>query len=330
MLLKIVRSNSPLLLMFLLVLTGVLWIPAFKGLAWAEFSFDYNKMPLYKLLYNSTSNNQLVQGLITLFLLLVQSFLLLNINRKYILLEKQNYLPAIVFVILTSSIIQLQRMNPGIFASFFIILMVDQLFSCYRKKYILDKLFISGLLISLATLFYPFSVAFFLLIWISLILLRSFSLREWFVPVLGLIFPYLFVLGYYYISEVHMLEEFVEIIKGSFSQRTTLTHYGIPYYLLYGFVGLLIVLGSFSQVGKFSGRKIYIRKYFEIFWWIFVIAVVLFFSVSGVNVEMIYIFAFPVSFLLSGYLNSIRSGVFGNILLLLLTGMIVYVYYTNM
>jgi hypothetical protein len=329
MLLRIVKSNSPFVLFLFFVLTVALWLPSFKGIPVAEFSFDYHRMPFYNYLYDFLIDRQTLQIIIALGVLLLQCFLLLKINRKYILLNTQNYLPAIVFIILTSSFIQLQRINPALFAGFFILLTIDQLFSCYRVRYVLDRLFVAGLLVSVASLFYSFSVFFLLIIWISLILLRGFSIREWFVPILGFIFPYLFVFGYYYLSDSDSVNYLINLLLNNFFQQVTITHYNITYYLFYGFVGLLIVFGSFKLLKKFQTRKIYIRKFFEIFWWIFLVSLLLFLFKVGVSTEIVFIFAIPVSFLLAYYFNSIRSGVFGNIVLFILAGLIVLVYYTN-
>jgi hypothetical protein len=183
--------------------------------------------------------------------------------------------------------------------------------------------------IALASLFYFPAIFFFFIIWIALILLRSFNLREWFVPVLGVLFPYLFVFAYYFMADQHSVHDLLMRIESSLFHPTTITHYNLSYYIFYGFLGVLVIISSFSLLGKLSGRKIYIRKFFEIFWWIFLFTLLLFFFDEGVYMEMIYFAAIPLTFLLSDYFNSTRSRVFGNIFLFVFAGLIGLIYYIN-
>ncbi len=329
MLLRIVRSNSPIVLFLLLIITVALWYPSIKGIPISPFSFDYHKMPLYKIVYQTLNDHHTLHILVVVFLVFIESLFLLKFNRQHILLETQNYLPALLFIILTSSFIQLQRLNPGIFSAFFLILMLDQLLLCYKEKYVLNRLFLAGLFVAISSLFYSYSVFFFLIIWVALILLRGFNIREWFVPILGLIFPYLFVFGFYYLSDNYIIPDFLNLVVKNFTESTTITHYNFAYYLLAGFVGLLLIIGSFKVLNSFPARKIYIRKYFEVFLWIFLLGVILFVFIQGVSVEIVYIIAFPLSFLLANYFNAVRSGVWGNLFLFILAGLIALVYYTN-
>jgi hypothetical protein len=64
-------------------------------------------------------------------------------------------------------------------------------------------------------------------------------------------------------------------------------------------------------------------------WWLFAGSVVLFILNSQVSVELLYFVALPLSFLLAGYFLSIRSGVFGNILLFLFIAALAFIQYMN-
>jgi hypothetical protein len=149
------------------------------------------------------------------------------------------------------------------------------------------------------------------------------------VPILGLLFPYLFVFGYYYISDIYEIKDLVNLVLENFTHSATITHYNIAYYILAGFMGLLLIAGSLKMMNSFPTRKIYIRKYYEVFFWLFLLGVVIFILIQGVSVEIIYIISFPLSLLLANYFNSVRSGVWGNILLFIFAGIIGLIYYTN-
>ncbi|MFP4046394.1 MAG: hypothetical protein ACLFT4_01390 [Bacteroidales bacterium] len=329
MLLKIVRSNSPFILLLLVALAVVLWLPGFKGLTTEAFTFNQYQMPLYKLLGNITSNSHSVRVIISFATVFLVAIYILKLDRDYILLERRNYSSAIFFILLSGSFIQLQSINPGIFASFALLLALEQLFSTYHKRKILNKIFITGMLISVASLFSLYSVAFLVITWIALILLRGFNLKEWFMPLFGFIFPYIFVFAYYFISDDNSVNGLISIIRQNLYQHSIITHYNNAYFAFYGFIGFLIIFASFSVIKRFQGRKIYIRKFFELFWWIFMLSILIFTLSRGVAVELIYTAAIPLSFLFADYFNSVKSSVFGEIVLFILAGLTYWVYYTN-
>jgi len=326
MVLKIIRSNSPLILLLFLLISVVLWFPAFNSPEMIPFSFDVVKMPLYELFYNWLAQNQFLRIFIPFLLLLIQSVFILKINREYILVQRQNYLPTLIFIIVASSFMELQRINPGIFANLFIILMLDQVFASYKKRYVLNRLFMAGLFVGIASLFYSFAIVYLIIIWISLFLLRSINLREWFVPVFGVIFPYLFLFATYYIHEGLTITGLNETIKANLTNPVSITHYQIPYYIFYAILALFIIFGSFSIIKKFPGRKIYIRKFFEILWWMFVIPVLMLIFMNQIYGEIIYLISVPVTFLIADYVNSIKNRALGNILFLFLLASLAYVW----
>ncbi|MGM0497030.1 MAG: DUF6427 family protein [Bacteroidota bacterium] len=329
MVLKIVRSNSPVVLLFFLLISFGLWYPAFNSPEMIPFSFDEAKMPLYELLYNWLAQKQFLRVFVPYILILIQAVYILKINREYILVQRQNYLPSLIFIIITGSFIELQRINPGIFANLFIILMLNQVFSSYRKRYVLNRLFMAGIFVGIAGMFYSFAIVYLVIIWISLFLLRSIDLREWFVPVLGVIFPFLFLFSVYYIHDELTITGLIETIKANIKAPVSITHYQTPYYIFYAILGLFVIFGSFSIIKRFPGRKIYIRKFFEILWWMFVGPVLMLIFMSQIYGEIIYFIAVPITYLIADYVNSIKNRTFGNVMILLLLASLVYVWVSH-
>ncbi|MCF8335196.1 MAG: DUF6427 family protein [Bacteroidales bacterium] len=329
MLLRIARTRSPGILIFLIIVTFLLWWSSFSSLDISRFHFDKVPMPLYHLVLEAIDQNTLLNLIIAFFILLLQGIIGLRFNQRYMFIPTQTYLHIAFYLLIASSFVQLQRLNPGLLSSLFVFLMLDQLFSGYKNRYILNHLFMAGFLVAIAGLFYIHAIYFILLIWISLFILRSFSIREWVVPVLGFAFPVLFLFAIYYISEALSIQGLMDIIKQNYLNEITVTYYDIPYYVFFGLMALLVLFGSLSLLGRFPKLKIYVRKYYEILWWMFAGSVGLFFLSKQVSVEVLYFVALPLSFLLADYIHSIRSRVFGNIVLLLFVGVLVFIQYVN-
>jgi len=329
MLLKIARTRSPGILIFLILATLLLWWSSFSNTELYRFHFDGVKMPFYQLVIEALDQNTLLNLVIAFLILIIQGFLMLRFNQRYMFISTQTYLHIAFYLFIVSSFVQLQQLNPGLLSSLFIFFMLDQLFSGYKKRYILNRLFMAGFWVAIAGLFYVHAVYFFLLIWIGLFILRSFSLREWFVPLLGFAFPLLFLFAFYYVSDTLTVHKLIDTIKQSYLNEVTVTYYNISYYAFYGLLALLVVFGSFSLLGRLPMLKIYVRKYYEILWWMFAGSVASFILINQVSVELLYFVALPLSFLLADYIHSVRSRVFGNMVLFLLIAGLAFIQYMN-
>ena len=329
MLIKAARSKSPIILFFLVLATLLLWWSAFANAEISRFHFHETQMPLYELVLSWIGHNPKVNVLVAFVILIIQGLMILRFNQEYIFITTQTYLHPVFYLLITSSFVQLQQFHPGLPASLFIFLMLDQLFGSYRKRYILNRLFLGGLFVGMATLFYVHAVYFILLIWIALIILRTFNLREWFVPVLGFAFPMLFLFAYYYHAEHLDIPGLWQMIESAYMADKTVTYYNWSYYLFYGFLALWWLVASFSVLRKLPKLKIYIRKFHELLWWCFIGSLLLFILRDEVSVEMLYISAMPVSFLLADYVHGIRSVSFGNVVLLIFIGLLGLIQYMN-
>ncbi|MFW5944374.1 MAG: DUF6427 family protein [Bacteroidota bacterium] len=329
MLFKTAKTRSPGILIFIIIATFLLWWSSFSNPEISRFHFDGVKMPLYKLVTGALGQNTLLNVILAFFILLIQGILVLRFNQRYMFISAQTYLHVGFYLLIASSVVPLQQLNPGLVSAIFVFFMLDQLLSVYKKQYILNRLFVAGFWVSIAGLFYIHAVYFILLIWISLFILRSFSLREWFVPVLGFAFPLLFLFAFYFVSDTLTLQGLVDTIGQSYRNEVSVTYYDLSYYAFAGLIALMVVLGSFSLLGRFPKFKIYVRKYYEILWWMFAGNVVLFILSSQVSVELLYFCALPLSFLLADYIHSLRSVVFGNVLLFLFIAGLVFIQYLN-
>jgi len=329
MLLRLVRSKSPLFLFFIALATLLLWWSSFASHELSRFHFQEAQMPLYELTINWIGSNVLVNILVSFLILILQALLVLRFNREYIFITTQTYLHPLFYLLIASSFVQLQQFHPGLPASLFVFLMLDQLFGSYRKRYILNRLFLAGLFVGVASLFYVHAVFFFLLIWIALFILRAFSLREWFVPIIGFAFPMAFLFGYYFVSDQTTVPGLINTIEQVFYQDRTVTYYGWSYYLFYGFLVMWWMIASFSLIRKLPKQKIYTRKFLEILWWLFVGSIALFVLKNEISVEMLYITAIPLSFLIADHVHTMRSNTFGNVMLLIFLGLLGYIQYVN-
>ena len=326
MLSNILKSNQPFVIVLIILSGTLLWFYSFIDPLAITIPSDSINMPFYEFIAGNIQYNSFLSLLITFLLVLLQAFLLVQFNKKHILINYRTYLPAFFYVIISSSFIQLHRMNPVIIGGIFIFIAINFLFSTYRTEYALDRLYLAGFFVSIASLFWGPLAIFVLIIWISLSILRPFIGREWIVSLLGFLTPYLFVFVYYFVFlEERELVRLIDHFIANFSLIKTFYSLHFSYYIFYGFLVLIIIVASYTIVSNYQKKKIKTRKYFEINWWLFFITLGLFIIFKNVTYEIIYLMSIPISFLLTNYFYATKKSWYLNGILLILIGSLVYI-----
>lgn len=319
-----IKSNHPIVIFYIFLLSLLIWghnlfIPN-------EFpaSLQDNSLSLFQPLFKSLQQHIFVNVMLGLVLALSIGFILIGMNKKFILIKERTYLPAFIFVLLSGSYIVNQGIHPVFPATLLLTLALERIFAIYRRDYNLNSLFLAGVYLGLAAMFYIPFVFYFLFIWISLSILRPFLGREWFVPLLGFSAPLWFYFVYVFVF-TGQLESYISIIQNAFKFHFYIPETNYHYFGFYAFILMLVIMASFSIARRFQMKKIRIRKYFEINWWLFVIGMALFFLIKSTGYAMIIPISIPVTYLLSEYFYSIRRNWLGNTILVLLLGALIYI-----
>jgi hypothetical protein len=323
---KILKSNRPFVIFFIVISAIGIWIGNFLNPAVDLFSFDQYPVLFYKWITQFITYNSFASLFITLLLLLIQAFLLVQFNRKYILINYRTFLPAFFYILIAGSFVPLQRINPVLPGTLFMFIATHFIYDIYRRDYALNRLYMAGFFISVASMFWPPFAVFFIGIWIALTILRPFVGREWVVSLLGFLTPYFFVFTYYYVFlDVVKLEALAESFFNHLNILRTFESMHYAYYIFYALLFVCMVFASIMVIANFHKKKIRDRKYFEINWWLFLIGVLLFIFFENISYEIIYFIGIPVSFLLTEYFYSVRKNWVLNLLLLFMVSSIVYI-----
>ena len=323
---SVLKSNKPFVIFLIVFSALALWAGNLFNPVIDSFHFDEHNVLFYKLINQFLAFNASGSFIIALLLLLMQAFLLVQFNRKYILINYRTFLPAFFYVLVAGSFVRLQQVNPVISGTLFMFIALKFIYDIYRRDYALNRLYMAGFFVALSSMFWPPFAVFFIVIWVALSILRPFIGREWLVSLLGFLTPFLFVFTYYYVFyDITRLNALKETFFQNFSIQHSFVSVHYAYYIFFGLLFILIVLSSFKVIANFHKKKIKTRKYFEINWWIFFISVLLFVFFEHVSYEILYFMAIPVSFLLTEYFYSIRRNWYLNILLLLIVSSLVYI-----
>jgi hypothetical protein len=317
MLLKFFKRPLPIVFATIIVLAILLWLKSFLTGLSVIFYFDEVQMPLYALIANIISNNGYLAKILAFTIVLLTGLYLIQLNSKHILIKQRSYLPAFLYILLASSFLPMQRLNPAIFAAIFLAIAINFLFSIYDEKEPLDKLFKASMFISLAMMFYLPSIFYIVLVFISIIIIKTFNFRDWIAVLAGFITPWFFYFFYQYLINDN-LWAIPQIIEAVWNTERVKTDYGLFFNIFYYFNGLLFLISAAFLLRSINTQKINIRKYHTILLWFLVITFFVNVFVPFCSIELSYIAAIPVSFIVSNFLTSSRKKFWPEFLLIAL------------
>ncbi len=301
MLLKLFRSNRSLVILILPVFIFLIWFPGFQEQNSRLSSFEQYPGLIYQAFLAFAARDYLSSKIIAFLLFLLISILLVRLNTKYFFIPVRTQMPAVIYLLIASSIMALQRFNPVIVSSVILIVSIDRIFGSYKYEGLAYHFFDAALLISLSSLIYINSLLYILFIWTGLLLLRSFNWREWSFSIIGFVLPYLFLCGYLYATDRSIDELLFSVIRNNFEAGLQLSDKLAQIKVISIVLVIMIILTSLFMIHKFDTKKTYSRKYLLYFLWMFIILTVMFVMIPSFGIEYIMIAAIPLTYLFSHY-----------------------------
>ncbi|NVO18736.1 MAG: hypothetical protein HXX13_03500 [Bacteroidetes bacterium] len=186
-------------------LLALLWVPAI--LHPHQPIHLASEGPFYTWLTNIISNHDSVSVSIALIIVILLSIVLYFLGSGNDIVPRENFLPAIFYILLLSWNPQLTVMNPTLPAALFVILAISTLMRLYGEPEPFRQVFMVAVFVGMASLFYLPSVYLMFMVWITLITYRVTSWREWIIALLGFLVPFIYLFSWYFWND--------EFIKGS-------------------------------------------------------------------------------------------------------------------
>lgn len=297
MLLRFFKSNNIGLILFLPLLAIFLWSDIFFKNKVNFVPLPYS-MPAYAFVMRYLTN-VIVSGIFALFLVILQAFYLVYINKVYNFISQRTYLTSLLFVLIASAFLNLHYLHPAIIANTFVLFTIVEIFSSYLKPNIKKNMFNAGFFIAIAGLFYINANFLIVFIFMSLLVLRSFNWKEWVAIIVGFITPYIITLFIYYYTDnwTNLSMTFNAIINHSSSKFSWPLSYYVFTAVLF-FTGLIAI---YKLSSTYSNNKVSTRNYFSLFTILLVIISLIFLISPFASIELIVISAIPLSYLIANY-----------------------------
>jgi hypothetical protein len=323
------KGTGPGTIFFTILLLFALWASAFMRLN-GQFTlyFDLNPMPLYGILSYFIGTNPLPGMIVTIILVSVMAFLMVNFNTTLFFINERTFLPGFIYVLLSGLFPQYQLLNPAIIGAVFLMIAIRRIMDSYRIKGTAYNFYDAGLLISIGSLFYANLIWFGIITIVGIGLFRTGSPKEIFLSILGLITPYILTMGIYYASG-RDIPEFLSVIHYNLLEKHAVFAFSRLAIVATAFAALLVIAATFHLIMHINTKKIQSRKIFSLLLWTLLISVIVYVSVPAVSVEMIWIAAIPSGYLLTHYFIFLKKKLMPEILFSLLLLLIALIQVMN-
>lgn len=314
MLFNLYKSNSPVMHVLTVLIAVALWLPIFGNPQWTpsitEGSVFYNDVICG--IFSSVWGTQLV----AFALMLIEAFLLLRIDLKFIIVESKTILPPLFFVLVVSSLARNYNLLPVLSANFFFMWAMTKILDSEHMYEMPKQYFESGLLIGIGSLFYPPLVATMLFVFATQFVIRFFSIREFMASVLGYIMPFIFYLFGMFMTD-RTSDFFDRMSQITMTQEFTVS-ISIVQYGAICYSALIILLALFTMSQCIRMYKVTTRKYFSLFFWLILLSVAAFFAIPCSGMTLLVFVAIALSFIATLYFMEIRHNALAEILFLLI------------
>jgi len=299
--LKIFRGTGPGVILLIILSLAVLWFSAFLDPQLpSQTIYETRPMPLYAILKMLMGGTPLPGVIFSFLMVALLLFLMVHFNTTVFFINERTFLPAVLYLFFSALFPQYQVLNPVLPAAIFMLLAIMRIMDSYRKPGIAYNFFDAGILIGIGSLFYANLIWFGLLAFIGIAILRTGSIKEIAVSLLGLITPYLVTTGLLYVIGKDLTIFLTDINENLFGYSGA---YDFSRLILITviFIGLALAAAIFFLLMRMNSKKIKSRKTFTILLWSFFISLILYFVLPSVSIEIIWITAMPAGYFLSHY-----------------------------
>ncbi len=328
MILRTLKSNNQY---------NLLWVPIFGILFWLRNLLDpveYNFFPgeneniLFAPIYNLLSQSLFIQVVGSLVLVIIIAFIMQMLNTRFSFIQVRTKLVPILYVIIVAGFTKLHTLHSVYFAILFLLFALNSLFVTFDKSKPYSNIFNAGFLLGIGTLFYLNLVVLLPAFIIGLgILSKDSNWRGYVILFLGFLVPMIFSASYVVLTE--QTSAFYQTFLKSITTPANQTPLNIPLYVLLAYLTILTIAGSVKIAQQYDSKKVSTRKYFAVFFVLFICSLLSYLFLPGVSQEILIIASIPVTLLVSNLFVFMTRRIPAEVLFVLLFLVIIFIQFAD-
>lgn len=328
MILRTLKSNSQVNLLLVPIIGILFWVKNLVQPVSYNFFPGENENVLFLPVFNLLSNSPLLQVFTSLVLVIVIALVMQLINTQFAFIRIRSKLIPLLYVIIIAGFTELHTLHPVHFAIPFLLFAIYSLFGTFEKPKPYSSIFNAGFFLGIGSLFYSNLIVLIPAFIIGIGLLsKDSNWRGFIILFIGFLAPVLFAFSYAALTEQTMglLEIFKKNIFTSANQLQT----NIPFYVLLSYLIILTIVGSVKIAQQYDSKKVSTRKYFLIFFILFICSMLGYVFIPGASEEILIVAAIPVTFLVSNFFVFMTKKYLAELLFILLLVVIIFMQFSD-
>lgn len=247
---------------------------------WARYFFvdithitamDNPSMPLWDVLVDPYLGYSRFTAALASFVLVMLTGL--SINRmvvRYGMLRQQSMMVLIMYGLLSSAFLSVQKLSPVWFFVFFFILGLERIFNSVQKRNATALCFDAAFLLGLGSLFYAKGVFFFPLLLIAIGVLRLANFKSIVAAVLGLSFPFVLSFAWYFYMNKGFV--FFESLNENLITNPGQYNHDVFSRIYMGLIIFITAVSILATVRQMGTQKVIVRRYHRVFIWVILLS----------------------------------------------------------
>lgn len=310
------RKLNPVNLILLLAYTFFMRMVIFYETP-AHLNFDFLE-PFARLLIDVDLENAFSSSANIFFaaiLVFTQALIFNRIINNHNLLAKPSFLPGLMYITGASLFLPFMILSPALICNFLLIWIIDKFLKLNKSANSITTVFDIGMIIAIGTLIYFPFMAMLLMIFLSLLLFRSFNWREWVAGLVGFLTVFFFLAVFYYWED--NLNSFYQIWKPLGNKFPSVFKINYNDYLVLIPVAVIIILASLQLRENFFRSFISTRKGFQMLFFMFLVSSASFYLKPDFRIWHFLLCVPPGAVLLAYYFSNAKKRWFYETLFLL-------------
>ena len=259
----------------------------------------------------SILSNVMIAGIIVY----IQAVIFNRIINNHALMAKPSFLPGLMYITGASLFLPFMILSPALICNFLLIWIIDKFLKLNKSANSITTVFDIGMIIAIGTLIYFPFMAMLLMIFLSLLLFRSFNWREWVAGLVGFLTVFFFLAVFYYWED--NLNSFYQIWKPLGNKFPSVFKINYNDYLVLIPVAVIIILASLQLRENFFRSFISTRKGFQMLFFMFLVSSASFYLKPDFRIWHFLLCVPPGAVLLAYYFSNAKKRWFYETLFLL-------------
>ncbi len=325
MLIRLFRSQYLIQYVLLFLLTVLLWADA---LLFPEKLVTGSGFENFPMIRNFSLGYPLIAVAASILILYLQALMLNSVVGEHRLVERNQLITGAIYVLLMSSQPEMVQPNVMLLVNFLLILLLHIILKLYGANESFSALFDAGFLAGLASLLYFPAISFMLFIVLSLMVFQLFRWREWVIPVLGFLAPYLLIATWYF--WLGQLEEKLRLLISRFDfQVPDYPDISTETLTIWGLIALMILLGLGKILKLTAEGAVDSRRKSRVVFYMLLVAILSAFFAGQTITTRACLEVIPVVIFLGAYVSRLRKLFLAELLLSMLVIAIVAIKVLN-